>query len=106
MSEITHSIHIVNEDGTELGFEFPKNPLQEKWDKLYPPTPMPQYSQVCNGYSCMWCDRCPQGSNWKVPNEDKEIWDEYQRQIKEYHKIHNPSLVTKVEEYLKTALES
>ena len=47
MSEITHSIHIVNEDGTELGFEFPKNPLQEKWDKLYPPTPMPQYSQVC-----------------------------------------------------------
>lgn len=32
----------------------------------------------------MWCGRCPQGSNWKVPNEDKEVWNEYQRQIEEY----------------------
>lgn len=106
MSDISFPLHVVNEDGTELGFEFPENPLKEKWDKLYPPTPMPQYSQVCDGYSCMWCSRCPQGSNWKVPDEDKEVWDEYQKQIEEYHKIHNPSLVTKVEEYLKIALES
>ena len=44
---------IVNEDGTPLDFERPKNPLEEKWERLYPPTPMPQYSQVCDGYSCM-----------------------------------------------------
>ena len=95
MSEIVFPLHVVNEDGTELDFEFPENPLKEKWDKLYPPTPMPQYSQVCDGYSCMWCGRCPHGSKWKVPDEDKEVWDEYQRQIEEYNKIHNPSLVTK-----------
>ena len=73
MSEITHQIHVVNEDGTELGFEFPKHPLKEKWDKLYPPTPMSQYSQVCDGYSCMWCDRCP-----------KEVIGKFLTMIKKY----------------------
>ncbi len=88
--------NIINEDGTGYGLDFPKNPLEEKWSKLYPPTPMPQSSQVCDGYSCMWCGRCPKGDNWKVPEEDKELWDNYQAQIKEYHKIHNPSLYTSV----------
>ena len=83
---------IVNEDGTPLDFERPKNPLEEKWKHLYPPTPMPQYSQVCDGYSCMWCGRCPRGDNWKVPEEDKEIWEDYQRQCREYDRIHNPIL--------------
>lgn len=84
---------ILNEDGTTMD-NFPENPLKEKWDKLYPPTPKPEHSQACDGYSCMWCDRCPKGSNWKVPEEDKEIYKEYQKQIIEYHKIHNPSLFT------------
>ena len=83
---------IVNEDGTPLDFERPKNPLEEKWERLYPPTPMPQYSQVCDGYSCMWCGRCPRGDNWKVPEEDKEIWEDYRRQCREYNRIHNPRL--------------
>lgn len=83
---------IVNEDGTPLDFERPKNPLAEKWKRLYPPTPMPQYSQVCDGYSCMWCGRCPRGDNWKVPEEDKEIWEDYRRQCREYDRIHNPIL--------------
>ena len=83
---------IVNEDGTPLDFERPKNPLEEKWKRLYPPTPMPQYSQVCDGYSCMWCGRCPRGDNWKVPEEDKEVWEEYRKQRREYDKIHNPRL--------------
>ena len=83
---------IVNEDGTPLDFERPKNPLEEKWERLYPPTPMPQYSQVCDGYSCMWCGRCPRGDNWKVPEEDKEVWEEYQKQCREYDRIHNPIL--------------
>ena len=83
-------LQIVNEDGTELSL--PENPLIEKWTKLYPATPMPQFSQVCDGYSCMWCDRCPKGEYWEVPDDDKEIWEEYQRQVEEYLKIHNPSL--------------
>ena len=53
---------------------------------------MPQYSQVCDDYSCMWCGRCPQGSYWKVPEEDKEVWEQYQEQVREYNMIHNPSL--------------
>lgn len=79
---------IINEDGTT--FDPPKNPLKEKWDELYPPTPMPEYSQICDGYSCMWCGRCPEGDDWKVPEEDKEIWEQYQKQVDEYNKIHNP----------------
>ena len=86
------TFEIVNEDGTPLDFERPKNPLEEKWERLYPPTPMPQYSQVCDGYSCMWCGRCPRGDNWKVPEEDKEIWEDYRRQCREYNRIHNPRL--------------
>lgn len=85
-------IQLVNENGTNCNFEFPKNPLAEKWNRLYPPTPKPEYSQVCDGYSCMCCGRCPKGSYWKVPEEDKEIWDKYQKEIMEYHKIHNPNL--------------
>lgn len=85
-------LEIINEDGTPIDFEYPKNPLEKKWSKLYPPIPRPQYSQVCDGYSCMWCERCPQGRYWKVPEEDKEVWKQYQKQIREYDRIHNPHL--------------
>lgn len=43
---------LVNEDGTTFD-DMPVNPLKEKWDKLYPPIPKPEFSQVCDGYSCM-----------------------------------------------------
>lgn len=80
---------ISNEDGT--GYNPPINPLKEKWEKLYPPIPMAQYSQVCDGYSCMGCGRCPYGDYWEVPEEDKEVWEQYQEQVREYNRIHNPS---------------
>lgn len=64
--------------------QMPENPLKEKWAKLYPPIPKPEYSQVCDGYSCMWCGRCPNGDNWKVPEEDREVWEEYQARLSEY----------------------
>ena len=83
-------INLINEDGTE--YNPPKNPLEEKWNKLYPPIPMPQYSQVCDGYSCMCCGRCPNGSYWKVPEEDKEVWGKYVQEKREYHRLHNPEL--------------
>lgn len=84
------NIEIINEDGSV--YDPPKNPLKDKWNKLYPPSPMPQYSQVCDGYSCMWCGRCPNGSYWKVPEEDKEVWEQYLEQCKEYDRIYNPNL--------------
>ncbi|MEE1502977.1 MAG: hypothetical protein UGF89_01870 [Acutalibacteraceae bacterium] len=80
---------IVNEDGTP--YNPPANPLAEKWAKLYPPTPMPEYSQVCDGYSCMWCGRCPYGALWEVPEEDKAVWEEYAKSVAEYDATHNPS---------------
>ena len=73
-------------DGTT--FDPPKNPLKEKWDKLYPPTPIPQYSQVCDGYSCMWCGRCPSGDYWKVPEEDKEVYEMWQKEYDDYCNSH------------------
>lgn len=84
-------IEIVNEDGTKLNP--PKNPLAEKWARLYPPIPMPQYSQVCDGYSCMFCGRCPRGECWRVPEEDKTIWDNYQKELLDYYQAHNPSFL-------------
>lgn len=64
--------------------QMPENPLKEKWVKLYPPIPKPEYSQVCDGYSCMYCGRCPCGELWKVPEEDREVWEEYQAKLHEY----------------------
>jgi hypothetical protein len=84
------NIEIFNEDGSI--YDPPRNPLEDKWRKLYPPIPMPQHSQVCDGYSCMWCNRCPEGDDWKVPEEDKEVWEQYQEQIREYDRVHNPIL--------------
>ena len=80
---------VVNEDGTP--FSPPENPLKEKWAKLYPPIPMPQYSQVCDGYSCIYCGRCPQGDLWKVPEEDREVWKQYQKDLADYDAKHNSS---------------
>lgn len=81
---------LLNEDGSE--FDPPKNPLWDKWERLYPPIPIPQYSQTCDGYSCMWCGRCPRGDNWKVPSEDVEIYNKYKKDYKDYIVKHNPSL--------------
>lgn len=85
--EIPMITTVLNDDGTE--FNPPINPLKEKWDKLYPPTPMPQFSQVCDGYSCMWCGRCPSGEYWKCPEEDKEIYEQYLKEYREYMRAHN-----------------
>lgn len=81
---------IINEDGTDT--ILPKNPLQQKWSELYPPNQRYESGEECIGYSCIFCDKCPYGSHWKVPEEDKKIWEEYQKQRLEYHKIHNPTM--------------
>ena len=94
---------LFNEDGTE--FCPPKNPLQEKWNKLYPPIPKPEHSQVCDGYSCMWCGRCPRGEYWKVPEEDREIWEQYQREWAAYLEAHNPNWRSTFKESVREGLK-
>ena len=74
------------EDGSP--FNPPSNPLWNKWLEKYPPCPMPEYSQVCDGYSCMWCGRCPHGDYWKVPEEDKEVYDKWQVEYNNYMDKH------------------
>jgi hypothetical protein len=63
----------------------PKNPLIDKWSRLYPPTPNAQASQVCDGYSCIWCSRCPTGANWKVPEGDMADYTKWQEEMTKYH---------------------
>jgi len=65
-------------------YDPPENPLKDKWNKLYPPISIPQYSQVCDGYSCMWCGRCPEGDNWEVPEEDREVFNAWQTEVTKY----------------------
>ena len=96
---------IINEDGTSLD-DFPENPLKEKWLEKYPPTrygskcapfeTLPDGTVVAN-YGCILChEKCMHSSSWEVPEEDKEEWDKYQEKIKEYHRIHNPNLITNI----------
>lgn len=73
---------ITYEDGTP--YDPPRNPLKEK----YPPLPKPSARQICDGWSCQWCDRCPDGADWKVPEEDMEVWQAYQKELAEYNKQH------------------
>lgn len=46
---------IINEDGTD--YDPPKNPLDEKWEQLYP-------GCKATGYKCMYCGDCPHGEYW------------------------------------------
>ena len=86
---------ILNEDGTEI--DLPENPLKEKWNKLYPPNQRYESKEDCRGYCCMYCDKCPHGSHWEIPEDDIEVFKEYKKQLLEYHKIHNPTIVKLME---------
>ena len=105
MNELKTPIEIVNEDGTPFGFEYPVNPLKEKWEKLYLTD---VHGRDCSSivgyqkdgtpymnYSCVLCQSrtCYHSNYFEIPDEDKEVWNEYQRQIDEYYKAHNPSMM-------------
>lgn len=90
---------ILNEDGTEL--VYPANPLQEKWDNLYPPIrngepcgPILGYfkdGRPMMNYGCVLCceEKCQHSSSWKCPEEDKEIYKQYMKECDEYFYAHN-----------------
>ena len=98
-------LNIINEDGTTME-DFPINPLEDKWNKIFPEIPKPEYSQVCDGYSCMWCGRCPKGEGWKVPEEDKKSYKDYMMEVFKYHSIHNPRLYNLIKSNIHSILEN
>lgn len=104
-------IRIVNEDGTDIDFEYPKTELYDKWDKLYPPT---RYGKPCGtvlgymddgkpiaNYGCVLCtnEKCRHSNSWVVPEEDKEEWERYRAAVREYDKVHNPTSYKMIEEH-------
>lgn len=97
---------LVNEDGTK--FDPPKNPLIEKWDVLYPPT---RHGEPCGpvigyfedgremmNYSCVICRnaKCRHSDSWRVPEEDKEAYNDWMREYEEYINKHNPCFKEKI----------
>jgi len=62
-------------DGTP--FEPPEDPLFKK----YPPCE--KYD-----YHCWCCSKCPRGWDWSIPEEDKEIYEQYQKEFNEYCESH------------------
>ena len=78
---------IINEDGTD--YNPPKNPLEEKWERLYP-------GCKASGYKCMYCGDCPHGEYWTVPNEDRDIYDAYLETIKQYNIKHGNFMIPRI----------
>lgn len=95
-------ITIVNEDGTE--FDYPENPLLDKWKKKYTVTKdgepcRPVIGKQEDGtpymnYSCVLCQEknCIHSENWEVPEEDREEYEKYLEKVREYNRIHNPKM--------------
>ena len=113
---INKPLKLMNEDGTE--FHPPKNPLEEKWSKLYPPM---RHGEPCGpvlghyedgrpimNFSCVMCgeEKCPISENWKVPEEDREVYEAWRKEFEEYIDKHNPNHMQRIEAGLKTLKES
>lgn len=53
----------------------PINPLLKKYPQC----------EMGPDYKCMYCDKCPIGSDYKVKPEDKEEYDMWQKELKNYY---------------------
>lgn len=108
MSEKVFITGLLNEDGTE--FNPPKNPLEEKWNQMYPPM---KHGEPCDpvlgyfndgrpimNYGCVLCheEKCPNSDYWKVPEEDQEIYDAWEKECREYFNKHNPNFANNMTE--------
>ena len=87
-------ITLINEDATSIS-DFPKNPLKEKWEKLYSKEELCialDKNNIMN-YSCINCHKCPKGDLWEVPKEDIELYKDYLEKVKKYNVEHNPTMI-------------
>ena len=71
-------------DGTP--FNPPRNPLKEKWAKLYPPCELSDHGDF--DYSCILCSKCPNSEDWKIPEEDKEVYEQWRNDVISYIQEH------------------
>ncbi|MCM1223736.1 MAG: hypothetical protein NC548_55725 [Lachnospiraceae bacterium] len=78
---------IINDDGTE--FNPPRNPLLDK----YPPK-----RPNCVSYACIYCGDCPYGDDFRVPEEDMEVYLKWRAEYEAYIRDHNPDLMAWLEE--------
>lgn len=78
---------ILNGDGTD--FSPPRNPLADKWERLYP-------SCATDIYRCMYCSKCPHGDYWEVPEEDKEVYDAYIQTVRQYNLEHGNEYLPRI----------
>ena len=87
------TLKLVNEDGTSLD-DCPKNPLLEKWLKLYPQKDFCKKLDEENivNYYCIMCNKCPYGDEFEIPKEDLKEFNEHLKRLREYINKHNPSV--------------
>lgn len=94
---MNHCINkVTNPDGTK--FDPPKNPLLEKWKDNARKNGKPcsnilgYYSdgRPIMNYSCVLCyeTECYNSDYFQIPEEDKEEYENYQKKLHEYYKIH------------------
>lgn len=115
--DIKFPITIVNNDGTPID-DYPKNPLWDKWLEKYPPMRHghscgPEIGKFGDGrpmmnYTCVICteDKCPYSQYWKVPEEDKEEWEAYRKEVEEYDKLHGNFIAETADKLLANSLEA
>lgn len=105
--KINTPLKIVMEDGTPLE-SVPRNPLIDKWKKEG--HTKDSLGNECSdilgyykdgrpivNYNCVLCSssECYLSDAWKVPEEDKETYEKWQKEVKEFHKLHNPEMFNK-----------
>ena len=93
MNKITEIIYDEN-----LVKEFPVNPLEDKWFKMFPKmgicNAMQEFNLVI--YGCINCDKCPDGDLWKVPKEDLQAYKKYLEKVKKFDEKHNTVFAKKL----------
>lgn len=92
-------IILMNNDGTSM-HDIPRNPLEEKWSKMYNQDKFgeqcsPVLGQSSTGapimnYSCVLCHsmKCFRSDNFEVPEEDKEEYEAFLQRLHDYHVLH------------------